>query len=559
MNARAIEESLNLEHVLDVVRRRWWVVVVCVVLTSGSALVLSASQRKQYTASASLVFGDPGFAEMVFGSNFAAPATDPTIQAATNISLVSLPTMAALTSKALGGRLTPEQVGAAVSVGSVGQGGGASISATEPGRSLAARVANTYAEQYILSRQAAERSQIAGAQAQIQNELAGLTPQQKTGAVGQSLLNRANELRLLAALQTGNAELVQRATAPTSPSSPQTKRNTIFGALLGLVLGFGLVFLIDRLDSRLHDLAAVEDAYGLPILAAVPYSPALRLVRRTDQLPAEAEAFGLLRARLRYFNVDRDVRSLLITSALPGDGKTTVALNLAVAAALGGSSRVLLVEADLRRPTLARTLDIESGPGLAEVISRSISLTEALQWVPVHRRSNGSGPIVGFDVLVAGAIPPNPAEQMESQSMKKLLTTINGRFDLVIIDTPPVSVVSDAIPMMRQVSGVVVVSRIGKTSRDAAIHLGEELRRLDAPTLGVVANGVPSRGRDHYTYGYGYANELAHAAEPNGAQQGRRAVTTRLRVPSDADTEGAPRVRTTGPLPAEAQRHTGQD
>lgn len=505
------DRNAQLGQVLRALRRRWWIVIACVVFTGGAAILFSTRQVKQYTASASLLFQDPGFDQMVFGSNFAQPTADPTRQAATNIDLVSLPTVAARTSRALGGKITPGRVRAEVSVAASGQADIASISATDSSPVEAAVIANTYAKQYIRYRQQADRAKVAGAQTSVRHDLAQLTPSQRTSAVGQSLLNRANQLQILASLQTGNAELAQAATTPTSPSSPKTERNGIIGILVGLMLGLAIALLVDRFDQRLRDSAAVEEAYAVPILGVVPASGAFAASHANDPLQgAEAEAFGLLRARLRYFNVDRELRSILVTSAMPNDGKTTIALHLAIADAIAGA-RVVLVEADLRRPTLAERLDLRKGPGLADVVSRNVTLESALVSVgepDFGPHGSGSHPVI--DVLPAGAIPPNPAEMIESASMRELLVTLTEQYDIVIIDSPPVSVVADAIPLMRQVSGLVIVSRIGQTSRGSAEHLRQQLVKLNAPTLGVIANGERKRRGGYYDYANGYSD-----AEPS--------------------------------------------
>jgi capsular exopolysaccharide synthesis family protein len=503
-----VNVSWNLDQLIRLIRIYWWLILLCTLLTAGAAVGLSLLQRKMYTASASLLFRNPGFDQMVFGTSlFTSPNQDPIREAATNIDLVSLPTIAELTSSALHGELSPGEVASELTVSPVGDSDVANIAVTDAKPSRATRVANMYAAQFILSRERADRAKIAGAQSQIQQQLSQLTPAARNGAVGQSLLSRANELRTLASLQTGNAELAQPAGVPGSPSSPNTKRNGAVGALLGLMLGFGLAVLLEGLDRRLREPAELEDAYGVPVLGMVPASRAYSATRLEPLPSAEAEAFALLRARLRYFNVDREVRSLLVTSAVSGEGKTTVALNLARAEAVAGSSKVVLVEADLRRPILARRLGVGSGPGLAEVLSQNVSLGQALQRVPVPGHSNGSGPTASIVVITAGAIPPNPAELIESRAMTDLLTTLSERFEHVIVDSPPTLLVSDAIPLMRQVSGVVIVSRIGRTKRDAARHLREQLAKLSAPTLGVVANGVAAKSRGYYGYGYGQAYE----------------------------------------------------
>jgi receptor protein-tyrosine kinase len=230
----------------------------------------------------------------------------------------------------------------------------------------------------------------------------------------------------------------------------------------------------------------------------------------------------MLRANLRYFNVDHTVRSVVVTSVAPGDGKSTVAWNLAFAAA-GAGSRVLLIEADLRHPSLAASAGhLRRAPGLSTVLSGSDGFTDAVQEVPVGRTADGALAEHAFDVLVAGPIPPNPVDLIDSQRMRDLLNHAESTYDLVVIDTPPIAVVSDAVPLLKEVSGVLVVIRLERDTRDAVAHLRDQLENLDAPTLGVVANGLKMDRTAGYGYGYGYGPErnggaTSAAADPAAA------------------------------------------
>jgi succinoglycan biosynthesis transport protein ExoP len=286
---------------------------------------------------------------------------------------------------------------------------------------------------------------------------------------------------------------------------------------LGLLLGIGLAFLLERLNRRLRDPEEAQEVSGLPILGTIPESKAIGASNEgtvTDLPFMENEAFRMLRASLRYFNVDHSVRSVLVTSHGPEAGKSTVAWNLARVAATSSSAKVVIVDADLRNPSLARQHGIATGPGLAELLTHQIVLDQAIQVKPI----SPSGGVL--DVIVAGAPPPNPAELIESQMMSEVLAQLGASYDLVIIDTAPLGVVSDAFPLLRKVDGVVAVARMGKSTRDSVGQLREQLRRLEAPVLGLVANGVKVGRGGKYGYGYGYygppAEELK--ADPAGAQ-----------------------------------------
>lgn len=481
-------------------RRRIGVIVLCSILVPASAFALSKSQTKQYTASASLLFRDPGFDQKLFGSQAFVPSQDPARAAATNVKLVSLDTVAQRTARRLPGA---RPVKSRVEVRAEGQSDVVGVAATYPNPRLAARVANTFAEEYIAFRREADRAKIAEARALVQRRIRRLSPADQ-GAQARSLRGQLERLDILSSLQTGNAELAESAEVPATPSSPKIVRNTVIGAFLGLLLGVGLALLFERLDRRLRDPKEIEEIFDRPILGAIPDSRTFaRSGPAQDALPVkEGEAFRMLRANLRYFNIDRGGESVLITSAAPGDGKSTVAWNLATAAA-GAGARVLLIEADLRHPALATNLGLYGTPGLSTVLSGEADMADVVQQIPIQPSANGRG-VRTVDVLLAGPLPPNPADLLESDRMREVIQAGESSYDLLVIDTPPASVVSDAIPLVNQVGGVIVVSRLGETTREAATHLRNQLHNLDAPVLGVVVNAIGSDS-EAYGYGYGYA------------------------------------------------------
>ena len=500
----AVGDKTALDQALVVLRRRWALVILCGALAGMAAVAFSLHQRPDYTASASLLFGDPQSnqnQDLFGGTATPTPNVDPTQQAATNLGLVSLPIIASKTASAL--HTTATVVRSGLSVSAVGLSAMVNVTVTDSNPQRAARIANTYARQYIAFRQQAARAKLESARAEITKDLAFLPAANRLGPVGRSLQARSNQLQVMAALQTGDAELVQSAAVPRSPSSPSTKRNGVLGVLLGLLVGVGLAFAAARFDRRIRDPSELEDAYGVPLLGAVPNRRSYAAMGRPALPPSEAEPFALLRARLRYFNVDRDVRSLLVTSATQGEGKTTVALGLAIAEAAAGNSNVALVEADLRRPVLAQRLGIDAMPGLAEILSWNYyEMEAAMRRLAVPQSNRRTDSRASFTLIPAGAQPPNPAELLESRAMSELLHSLTQQFDLVVIDTPSPSVVPDAMPLLRLVNGTVIVARMNRTTRDAARHLREQLEQLQSPTLGVVATTMTAKRHGRYYDGY---------------------------------------------------------
>lgn len=494
-------ERPELERVVATLRNRWALIVVCFAATTVAALGFSLTQAKEYSASASLLFRDPGFAQALYGTAVLSTNPDPAREAATNLTLVSLGAVANRTAAALDRGLTGPEVKGKIAVSGEGESDVVSVTATDPRPRQAKLLANAFARQFIAFRTESDREKLRDAQRLAERQFDELSAAEQVGPRGEALSSAAERLGVLASLQTGNAELVEPAATPTSPSSPKTKRNTALGALIGLLLGIGLAFLLERLNRRLRNPEEAAAAYGLPVLGTIPLSKAIDDSDEDGALPfAEEEAFRTLRAGLRYFNVDRDVRSVLVTSHAAEEGKSTVAWHLARIAA--ATSRTVLVEADLRNAGLARTRRLSHGPGLAELLTHQVDVAEAVQEIDAQA---GTGSASGtLSVIVAGAAPPNPAELLESKAMAQLLERLGAEYDFVVVDTPPTGVVSDAFPLLAGVAGVIVVSRLGVVSRDSASRLREQLRQLGAPLLGVVANGLKLSGRGRYGYG-GYA------------------------------------------------------
>jgi succinoglycan biosynthesis transport protein ExoP len=225
------------------------------------------------------------------------------------------------------------------------------------------------------------------------------------------------------------------------------------------------------------------------VLTTVPRSRALKRHKPFADLPPQiAEAFRMLQMNLRFAR-DEPVRSVLVTSARTGEGKTTIAWNLAAAAASGGLS-VALVEADLRRPSLADRYDLEQAPGLAEALQGEVSISAAMQTIlPIQGSASPIGHPRQLHVIVAGQAAPNPWALMQSSVMVRVLEVLRKEHDIVIVDTPPLPHVADAISLLRHVDGVLVTASVNSTRGPEASRLRDQLQGLDANVLGVVANG----------------------------------------------------------------------
>lgn len=508
--------GISLEQTIGVLRRRGVWVVLCVLLVGGLAYALSKHQTKKYTATAAIAFNYSPLSQQIAGlsTNIGSSNSSVLSQQDSDLELVKLGDMAAETARLLGDNLTEAKINASLSISGRGESSIVEVAATSTSPKLSAGIANTYVRQFVKEQKTSNRRFFKSALALVNNQLARLTPAQRFGADGLDLQDRAHTLSLLAELGYNNAQVAQTASIPSSPSSPKVTRNTGLGLLLGLLLGGGIAFVRERLDRRIKRPADLELAYGLPLLGVVPTSAALSRTARRKGISmsiADAEAFGLILAHLRFFNVDRTLRTLVIASAAPDEGKTTIACHLADAAARSGA-RVLLLEVDLRHPTIAEQLAMRAGPGLAEVLIGAAAINQATQSVDVAKLTRGEPSEHKFEVLTAGLIsPPNPSELLGSQTMRSLLAHAEATYDLIVVDTPPLTAVSDAFTLLTKVDGVVIVGWPGRSRHDAVGELSKVLAGSGAPLLGVIANGAKPHGSTRY-------------AEPSGKQSHREAT-----------------------------------
>ena len=372
------------------------------------------------------------------------------------------------------------------------------ITATAGSGERAADIANAVARALRVTREKAGVRKVDASIANVEKELGQLPPNEELQR--SQLSERLQGLRALRAAQSENTQVVEPAAVPSAPISPNPRRNAILAFIVSLLIAAGAVALAERLDRRLHDSRDLERLTGTPLLAQVP-SSAFPGSAPDPQLPV---VFQTLRDSLTYFNVDQRLASLLVISPLKGDGKTSVATNLAVAFARAGK-QVVLVDADLRSPAVAPRMGTPQVPGLSEVISESTAVQDAL----VDIEPFGSY----LRVLPGGSIPPNPSEMLGSARMSTILAELSEMSDLVLIDSAPVLVVSDAFPLFDQVAGIVGVSRLEQTPREAISRAIEVAASAGGRVLGMVATGAKLQG--DYGYGYGYGETPQPAADPH--------------------------------------------
>jgi succinoglycan biosynthesis transport protein ExoP len=304
-------------------------------------------------------------------------------------------------------------------------------------------------------------------------------------------------------------ETIQPALVPTSASSPNAPLNIALGLLVGLAAGIGFAVLRTVLDTRIHSTHDIEQVTDKSVLGGIAFDPDTKkrpLIVHSDPMNPRAESFRTLRTNLQFVDVDHDggSRSFVITSAGPGEGKSTTTANLAIALAETGA-RVALVDGDLRLPKVAEYMGIEGGVGLTDVLIGHAELRDVLQrW--------GRGKLF---VLPAGRIPPNPSELLGSQAMQKTLHALTEAFDYVLVDAPPLLLVTDAAVVSKFTSGAILVAASGSTRKPQLEGAVKALDGIGSRLLGIIVTMLPTKGPDSYGYG-SYTYSATHDIREKG-------------------------------------------
>ena len=538
-------DELEFRRLAKTVWSRKWLVVVCVLLAAGAAFGASKLQTPVYEAKASLKV-QPKATEDPFDENGAridSLSQDRNVKTEIKV-LESQPIEDIVTSQL--GREVPSVSGSQEADTNVMLAG---VSSKD--KAMATRAANAYARAYIDFRRTQAINDVLAAakqvdakvqeiQAQVDNldaEINKLSAQdaarlardpraqpspelsllrsQRTSVASQQLLFRQklDQLQVAQSLETGGAQLVEEATTPEDPISPKPLRNTGLGLLLGLLLGMGLVFLLDQLDDDLKGKDDVEAASGgLPVLGLIPEidhwkDRAVALVSdATREERLAAEAYRALRTSVLFIGLDRQMKSIQVTSSLQGEGKSTTTANLALTLAQAGT-RVVVMCCDLRRPRLHEFFGLSNEKGFTSAVLGLEPLQSVIQEVPGQPN---------LKLVASGPVPTNPSELLLSDRAASVITALQSSCDLLLIDCPPVLPVTDAVAMSQRVQGTILVVSAGETTRRELRRTVEVLRQVNAPILGTVVNGVSGEesayGRSD-RYGYGYESDVSSVGQ----------------------------------------------
>ena len=341
----------------------------------------------------------------------------------------------------------------------------------------------------------------------VERDLARLTRLSKVNADTYTfLLQKHEDARIAKASTTSNIEIVDPAITPTGPIKPNKQKNLLLGLIFGLALGIGLAFLLEYIDDTIKNADAAKRTLGIPLLAIIPQLPGRQprqngsvpdketLITQMEPKSVVAEAFRSLRTSLHFSAITKEKKIMILTSTFPQEGKSMISSNLAVVMSQTGA-KVLIVDCDLRRPSLHKKFGHSKTPGLSELLTKDVTFAEA-------KHNTG---IPGLDFISAGTNPPNPSELLGSEAMLQFLVTQRENYDYIIIDAPPILAVTDA-PVMTTIADIVIlVMEVGRVPVKAAKHMRDTLVSLKAPVAGLVMNDKTGKGKSYgYGYGYGY-------------------------------------------------------
>ncbi|MGI8886648.1 MAG: Wzz/FepE/Etk N-terminal domain-containing protein [Gaiellaceae bacterium] len=532
----------TLAEYLAIVRRRKWFIIAVPLLTALTAFSLSQTQTPVYKADAQILVSRAGIVTAI--ANVQDPATyDATRYLTTQSTIARSPELAArVVAAAKVPDVTP---GLLLGISAVAARTDAdlldfSVSYSDPNDAVL--LVNAYARQFVRYKTALDTAKVNDALRVIRAQLATLQAQDRTNSPAyDTLIQYKGQLETIGKLQADNTSVL-RVAEGAGQISPRPKQNVLLGALIGLVLGFGLAILLEALDRRVRSGEEVEAILGLPLLGRVSPPPRWMgkkdtLVMLSEPMSPGAETFRKLRTTIEFASRDRGARTFMFTSSVQREGKSTTVANLAVAFARAGR-RVALVDLDLRRPSLHSFFDVRTEHGIADVIVNDEKVAQVLQQVTlppanpsaVAALGNGRAPrsrwaspgpafasaslgsterpedLDTFHFLASGRVHAD-GEFFQSERVSAVLQELGEVFDIVLVDAPPFLAVGDAMSLTASVDAIVVVTRL-ETQHPVLRELARELRNCEAPALGFILTGVPPRHGLGYGYGYGYGYSM---------------------------------------------------
>ena len=532
----------TLADYVAVLRRRKWIVIALPVVAALSAFLVSKTESSLYRATATVLVNRTNVVTAITGINDPAVG-DPTRFLATQASVARAPELAnRVASSARVPGVTAGRLLASSSVSPQSSADLLDVSVSWPNPDEAVKLSNTYAHEFTRYKTQLDTKRVNQALAKLRAQINELKASKSTASPDYgTLLQYQSQLETVGTLLANNTSVLQPAEGAVKVR-PQPTRRALLGGVLGLVLGVALAFLAETFDRRVRSEEELEEVLDVPLIARIPTPP--RRVRDVNDLVTvlepegiHAESFRKLKTSLEFLNLSRQARTIMLTSAVPREGKSTTTANLGVAFARSGR-RVSLVDLDLRQPFLHRFFQTGIGLGVTDIVTGDETVDGALRTLALVGADESAAPSrngrrarvaaganvdkeVTLTLLPAGTVPPagrtTLVDFLENDRLTSMLEEIAARSDLVLVDSPPLLSVGDALALTSKVDAVVVVLHAG-VERPIVKELARQLQASRAPVLGFVLTGVvPGEAEGYpygYAYGYGYGNEARATNAP---------------------------------------------
>ncbi|MFA5800893.1 MAG: Wzz/FepE/Etk N-terminal domain-containing protein [Thermoleophilia bacterium] len=494
--------------------RKWILIVSIVVITSlavGYTVLLSPNK---YQSTTELLRKRSGLDRALLGSDFFDQSVNPEREMQTASDLVKSPQVISAVEDSMGDRLGGKDADLLINVSIIKNSDILKITATDEDPQLAADVANSFAESYVTWRRQVDKEVVQTAYIPIEAQVLATPVELQETASYKVLKERLDVLKLMEATQTGNLEIVKAATVSNSPVSPKPVRTGIIAFFVSIIFGLGLIYIINVFDNSVRTADEITDVLDKPILGTIPTLSSSHnesLVTLSNPAGICSEAYRLLKTNMGYIEPDKEIKSIMITSVGPSEGKSTTIANLAVTMARSGQ-RVIVLEADLRRPMLSHYMQLDNAVGLTSVIAGTCSLREALQMIEAKvlgvqldyddasasweqgQSAKNIGGIKPIYCVTSGPIPPNPGELVSSDKLGLLIEEACKYADIVLVDSPPLGIVGDAASLATKVDGVLIVVRLAKTAKKSLNTFQDFFNNVPCNVLGIVVTDSNAKG-----------------------------------------------------------------
>lgn len=498
-------DERDFRELIRPLRRRWWILAGVALLVAAGTYLHYRDEPARYAAQTSIFVQPSQLDSIVFGGGSDVVTANRTVK--NQAQLLQTRSVAQKVARDLGYSGSPEALLGRVTATALEDSDFVQIQAVGPTPETAAAIANGFAKAFIELRSTELRDDARKVRIDIEQRLEQLADIPENAKLRKTLDARLEQLRVVESVPPGEAEQVDKAVASPQSIAADPVRNAIFAGILGLILGGLLVYGVEALDRRMRG-TDVESEYDAPVLASLPQDRKAVAKAQASGALAEPllEPVRSLRTALAVSgNGLGPPRTLLVTSALPEEGKTTLTRSLALSYHQAGLN-VLVVDCDMRKPSLAGVFGIDAEPGLADVLMGSLTLADAVSRAPVQAHGDGAmaygasggglspspnGSSRTISILPAGTKVADPAAMLGTKGMRAVLEQAAQVYDVVLLDTAPLLAVSDTISLLGEVDGVLLVTRINQTTRDAAKRIRTLLSRVpNVRVLGVVANGA---------------------------------------------------------------------